>query len=104
MRTWPPEGTVQREQVYVEFGLTSDTIKTFEGHPVENFERFFAHGIPLLLIAGDSDEIVPFELNAKKMMEYCHSHGITIKTYIKPGCAHHPHSLEDVAPIVKFVN
>ena len=103
MRTWPPEGSENREQVYEEYGLTPETIKTFKGHPVENFAEFFSHGIPLYLIAGDSDEIVPFEYNAGKMLDYCFDNGIRIKNYIKSRCKHHPHSLADVTPILDFI-
>lgn len=103
MRSWPPEGSRERGEVYREYGLTPESIKDFNGHPVENFEEFFAHGLPLMLVAGDADELVPLAENGGKMIEYCDSRGIKIETVIKPGCAHHPHSLEDVGPIIRFV-
>lgn len=103
MRSWPPLGSENREQVYAEFNLTPDTIESFKGHPVCNFAEFFSHGIPLLLVAGDADEIVPLEENAGKMIDYCQKNNIDITYYVKPGCKHHPHSLEDVTPIVDFV-
>ena len=103
MRTWPEEGSENREQVYREYSLTPETIKTFNGHPIENLGEFFSHGIPLLLVAGDADEIVPFEKNSLGMIEYCRDNGIDIAYVVKPGCKHHPHSLEDVGPIIKFV-
>ena len=103
MRSWPPEESENRNQVYAEFNLTPETIKTFKGHPVENFAEFFSHGIPLLLVAGDADEIVPLEENAGKMIDFCKENNIDLTYYVKPGCKHHPHSLEDVTPIVDFV-
>ena len=103
MRSWPPLGSENREQVYAEFNLTPETIESFKGHPVYNFAEFFSHGIPLLLVAGDADEIVPLEENAGKMIDYCQKNNIDITYYVKPGCKHHPHSLEDVTPIVDFV-
>lgn len=71
---------------------------------MENFTEFFSHGIPLLLVAGGADEIVPFEENSGKMIEYCNSNNIDISVCIKPECKHHPHSLEDVSPIVEFID
>ena len=103
MRSWPPAGSENREQVYAEFDLTHETIMTFKGHPIENLTEFFSHGIPLMLVAGGSDEIVPFEENSGIMIEYCKKNGIDISCIVKPECKHHPHSLEDVTPIVKFV-
>ncbi len=103
MRSWPPKGSVERAQVYEEYDLTEETLAHFKGHPIENLPEFFALNIPLLLIAGDADEIVPFEANAKRMMDYCRDNGIKITSIVKPGCKHHPHSLEDTTPILDFV-
>lgn len=103
MRTWPEEGSPNREQVYDEYNLTPETIKTFKGHPVENFREFFAHSIPLLLVAGAADEIVPYEANSGRMLDFCAANGISITSYVKPECKHHPHSLDDPAPIVDFI-
>ena len=103
MRTWPPVGSENREQVYAEYSLTPESIETFTGHPVLNFAELFSHRIPLLHVAGDADEIVPYELNAGRMIDFCTSAGIDLEYYVKPGCKHHPHSLEDPTPIVDFV-
>lgn len=103
MRTWPPKGSVEREQVYEEYDLTEETLGHFKGHPIENLPEFFALNLPLLLVAGDADESVPFEANAKRMIDYCQENGIKITSIVKPGCKHHPHSLEDTTPILDFV-
>ena len=49
------------------------------------------------------DEIVPFEGNSKILIDYCGQHDIQITSIVKPDCKHHPHSLEDVGPILDFV-
>ncbi len=103
MRTWPEEGSLNREQVYEEYSLTPDTIRTFRGHPIENLGEFFSLGIPLLLVAGGADEVVPFENNSGRLIKYCEDNGVSINYHVKPDCKHHPHSLEDVTPIVNFV-
>ena len=103
MRTWPPKGTREREQVYQEYTLNEDTLERFSGHPIENLKEFFNLNIPLLLIAGGADEAVPFDRNAGRMIDYCKENGIAITSIVKPECKHHPHSLADVAPIVSFI-
>lgn len=104
MRSWPWDGSEERDQVYKEFDLTPETLKVFKGHPIENLEEYFVLNIPTLLVAGDSDEIVPFEENALKMINYCKEHNIPLEYYVKPNCKHHPHSLEDdISPIIKFI-
>ncbi len=103
MRTWPPKGSVEREQLYHEYTLNEETLACFNGHPIENLKEFFSHKFPLLLIAGDGDEVLPFEQNSGKMIEYCKENDIPVKTIIKSGAKHHPHSLEDVTPILAFM-
>ena len=103
MRTWPPKGSRERDEVYREYDLTEETLEHFSGHPIENLAEFFEKRIPLLLVAGGSDEVVPFAQNAGRMIEYCREHQIEIASFVKPECRHHPHSLADVSPIVQFV-
>ena len=103
MRSWPPKGSVEREQVYEEYNLTEETLAQFKGHPIENLSEFFGLNIPLLLVCGDADEIVPFEANGKRMIDYCKENGINITSIVKPRCKHHPHSLEDTTLILNFV-
>ncbi len=103
MRSWPRKGSRELQQVYQEYSLTEETLETFSGHPIENMEEFFSLKIPLLLVAGGIDEVVPFEKNSGKMIDYCKENGINIISIVKPECKHHPHSLEDISPILDFV-
>ena len=50
MRTWPPAGSENREQVYAEYSLTPESIETFTGHPVLNFAERHRH---LLVAYGE---------------------------------------------------
>jgi len=103
MRTWPLHPSKERNEVYAEYGLNEETIESFGGHPIENLSEYFNLKIPTLLVAGDSDEVVPYEANSKKMIDYCETKGVPLTYSVKPGCLHHPHSLEDVSPIIKFI-
>jgi len=103
MRSWPPKGSVEREQVYEEYNLTEQTLANFKGHPVNNFEEYFSLGLKTLLVAGDADDVVPLEENGQKMIDYCAKNGIKLPYVIKNGCGHHPHSLEDTSVIIEFV-
>ena len=103
MRTWPQAGTHCRDQVYEEYSLTPETIESFNGHPIENLPEFFALGIPLMVVAGKIDSVVPFERNAGRLLGYCEKNNISTVSVVKPMCDHHPHSLEDVTPIIDFI-
>lgn len=102
IRTWPTDKN-QIDELCREYSIDEGILPTFMGNPIKNLPEFFSHGIPLMLVAGDSDEVVPFDKNAHTVAEYCSQNGIEIRYIVKPGCKHHPHSLTDVGPIVDFV-
>lgn len=72
-------------------------------NPVNHIQKLIDSRIPVLLIAGDADTIVPFRENGQLLYaEYTHA-GAPIKTIIKPGVGHHPHSLEQPDIIADWV-
>ena len=103
LKDWPVADSIEQKQMLEEYGLNRETLLSFRGNPVDNLRKFFALGIPLLLVAGGKDELVHFEKNAGVVIEYCKRNGVEIEYIVKPECGHHPHSLGDVTPIVKFV-
>lgn len=72
-------------------------------NPVNRLDRLAGLGIPVVLVAGDSDSYVPYEENGLRLAEAYRNKGCEISVTIKEGCDHHPHSLEDPAPVVDFV-
>jgi pimeloyl-ACP methyl ester carboxylesterase len=104
MKTWPWEGSIEQKEMFKAYCLNIDTLPFFEGNPIDRLTEFFSHKIPFLIVAGNSDEVVPFERNAGALINFCKRNKVNIQVVIKEGCKHHPHSLDDVTPIVNFVN
>lgn len=102
LRTWPWDGSVEQVQMLEEYGFDREALQTYKGNPIENLDGYFALQIPTLVIAGGKDEVVPFAANAGRMIEYCRARDIKIEAIVKEECLHHPHSLEDVEPIIAF--
>lgn len=85
-------------------GIESDEeADNIEINPINYLDKLAETDIPALIIAGDSDAYVPFEENGKYLYDAYKSLNKTVQLIIKPGCDHHPHSLENVEPIVRFV-
>lgn len=103
MKTWPPKNSKEQMQLFDEYGLNEETLLAFKGNPIDNLSEFFALDIPLMIVAGMVDSVVPYKDNAGKLLEYCKRNDVSITDIIKPLCDHHPHSLEDVSPIVQFI-
>lgn len=101
VRTWPPEKSAEQIEMFAEFGIRS--LEELKDNPIDKLPAFFDRRLPLLLVAGGADEVVPFEANAGKVIKYCQNNGIKIDCFVKPDCKHHPHSLDDASEIIKFV-
>lgn len=101
LKTWPPENSREQTEMFAEYGVNS--LNELKNNPIDGIPEFFDKKIPLLVVAGGADEVVPFEKNAGKVIEYCRNNGVALKYFVKPECKHHPHSLEDVGEIVKFI-
>ena len=103
LKTWPPKDSEEQKQMFEGYSLNPETLMSFHDNPIDNLKEFFDLRIPLLLVAGDSDQVVDFEKNSNTLINYCLDNKIKLKYYVKTGCKHHPHSLDDVSPIVNFV-
>jgi len=72
-------------------------------NPVDNLAPLARAGIPLLHVVGQADTVVPVEENTDLVEQRYRALGGTIEVIRKPGVEHHPHSLENPAPIVDFI-
>lgn len=66
-------------------------------------EKVAAAEIPIIVVAGDADEVVPYEENTAILVKRYRELGGNIELIVKHGCKHHPHSLENPEPIADFI-
>lgn len=86
------------------YGFPSDeAAKAYRGNPVDSLAPLAAARVPLLLVFGDADDVVPWEENSGLIAERYPKLGGTVELIRKPGVGHHPHGLEDSTPIVEFL-
>ncbi len=83
-------------------GLMVDGMLNFRNHPIDQAHAIIEHNIPVILVSGDADYVVPYHENGKALKEYLLARGGNYTEIIKPGCDHHPHGLEDPTPLVAF--
>lgn len=84
-------------------GIDFMQLLSYREHPLDYIPRLVQNNIPVVLVSGDSDSIVPFEENGKLLKNAYLENGCTIKTIIKEGADHHPHGLGDNTPIIDFI-
>lgn len=71
--------------------------------PMHNIPALVGNRIPVVMVAGDSDEIVPYSENGILLKKAYSETDADFEVYIKQGCNHHPHGLDDPTPIVDFI-
>jgi pimeloyl-ACP methyl ester carboxylesterase len=85
------------------YGLTDEQARAYRGNPVDNLAPLARAKIPILHVCGGADEVVPVEENTQIVEKRYRELGGNIIVITKPDCGHHPHSLTNPAPIVRFV-
>lgn len=103
LKSWPPHDSKEHAELLKEYFLNEETFKEYAFSPIDRLEEFLKNPLPVLIVAGDADTVVPHVENCKIMVDYYHSHGLKIRYILKSGCGHHPHSLQDVTPIIEFI-
>ena len=109
IRSWPggygagPGGAAEWEQCKSIYGLTEGTARSYRQNPVDRIGELIVSRVPVILVAGDSDEVVPYAENGARLVEAYQKEQAPITVIIKKGVGHHPHSLENPEAIVDFI-
>ena len=91
------------EEFVLATGKTRSDLINYREHPVDKVPALLSNHIPVVLIYGDSDTVVPYHENGIVLEKYYQDNGGTILAIGKERCGHHPHGLEDPTPIIEFI-
>ncbi len=75
----------------------------YPGNPIDTLEPLARAGVPLIHVVGDVDTAVPWLENTAIVEARYPKLGGEITVIHKPDCGHHPHGLDDPAPVVDFI-
>lgn len=108
IRSWPggsPDFLWDWERCLKAFKLTAETADEFDEILKKAFVKITDASLPIIMVAGDSDTVVPFTENGRLLLDACAGALAPplVTCILKSGCGHHPHSLEDPAPIIDFL-
>ena len=84
-------------------GITLSELINHRNHPIDHKEELSNAKIPVLMVYGDSDDIVPYHENGKYLEAHYKAVGGDMLAIGKAGCGHHPHGLEDPTPMIEFI-
>ena len=84
---------------------TSMTLKeliVYPDHPINKIPRLLSERIPVVLVYGDEDDVVPYSENGAILERAYLESGGEILTVCKRGVGHHPHGADDYSLIAAF--
>lgn len=92
------------DEILKALGMDSiSQLLSYRDMPLDRIPDLVAHRIPIVMVVGDSDEVVPYVENGLLIEQAYKNAGLPIEVYMKPGCGHHPHGLENNKPVVEFI-
>ncbi|QJD86460.1 alpha/beta fold hydrolase [Cohnella herbarum] len=109
IRSWPGgkgSGKVSRrewKECKRAFHLSEQSIEEYESILESAIARIANENIPMILVAGDSDDIVPYDENGQRIVDSYRNRNATFEVILKPGIGHHPHGLNPPDEIVRFI-
>lgn len=83
--------------------MTQSELICYRRHPLDRLSVLADHKIPVVMLYGEEDVTVPYEENGIFLEKLYREKELPLLVIGKPGCGHHPHGLEDPAPIVDFI-
>ena len=86
--------------------LNMDSLECLDDYhemPLDRIPALIENKIPIVMVVGGADVIVPLEKNGALLENAYREAGVEIQVHCKPECGHHPHGLEDCQPILDFI-
>lgn len=74
----------------------------YRDHPIDKMHLLVKNKLPVIMVYGDNDDVVPYEENGALLERYYRKNGGIIEVISKDNCGHHPHGLEDCTKIIEF--
>lgn len=109
-KSWPggkgkgPGSPEDWQKLIHDYGFASEAeAMAYTENPIDNLAPLAHAHVPIIHLAADADEVVPYPENTVLMKERYEKLGGTMVVMIKHGFKHHPHGLDDPTPLVEFI-
>lgn len=84
-------------------GMTMSELICYREHPIDKLPILLKYRIPVAMVYGIEDLVVPYCENGAILEKYYRKHDLDLFAIGKDGCGHHPHGLKDPSPVMKFI-
>ncbi len=88
LASWPLKNS--KAQTLADFGMSEEELvtKLKEFNPVDNLQGLLANKVPMFVVHGDADVVVPYEVNTGVLKERYAAGGGQIEVKVVPGEGH----------------
>lgn len=102
IHSWPkPSSSKLWETCMAAYGLTAETAGSWKG-PLDQLQSLAEAKVPIFVVAGGSDDVVPWSENAGILETRYREMGGPFQAIVKAAVGHHPHSLRDPTPVAEW--
>jgi pimeloyl-ACP methyl ester carboxylesterase len=108
-RSWPggmdggPGNKSDWANLLAAYDISDAAARSHENQPLSRLTHAFIREMPLALVGGLKDEIVPWETNGGRLVQLWREVEGPLWLETKPNGYHHPHGPTDIMPIVEFL-
>ena len=96
------EGGKMYEEFVQATGRTISSLINDRNHPIDHVDSLLQHKLPLALVCGEKDTVVPYDENGALLAKKYRASGLPYLEVLKPECDHHPHGPEDLTSLLSF--
>ena len=91
------------EECLRDHNMTLSDLINYREHPIDKVPLLIENNIPVIMVYGDKDIIVPYTENGAILERLYNAAGAPLEAICVKGRGHHPHCLADNTPIIDFV-
>lgn len=85
------------QEILNALSLTRSSIISYRDHPLDHIPTLIREKIPVCLVYGNSDNVVPHHENADIIQQFYRKTDIPFLSFEKDRVGHHPHGLEKLS-------
>lgn len=84
-------------------GRTLVDMLSYREHPIDKMHILAEYKIPVVMVSGDSDTVVPYDENGALLEKMYKQNNLSLQVFIKKGGDHHPHGLDETSIVADII-